>query len=53
MKSKNLRAAVSFRNDERDYKIFEYLQKQRDKSSFIKDLLEREMLKAQKEKDVN
>jgi len=45
MSSGNLRTQVSYKNDDRDYKIYAYLQKQRDKSSFIKDLIEKEMLK--------
>lgn len=45
MNSNNLRTTFSYRNDERDYKIYAYLQTKRDKSSFIKDLIEREMLK--------
>ena len=45
MKSNNLRMAISFRNTEIDYKIYAYLQGKRDKSSFIKELVEKEMSK--------
>lgn len=45
MNNNNLRASVSFRNDDRDFKIYAYLQTKRDKSSFIKDLIENEMSK--------
>jgi len=45
MKGKNLTTNISYRNDERDFKIYAYLQKQRDKSSFIKSLIEIEMMK--------
>ena len=48
--SNELRTQVSYRHDERDFKIYAYLQKQRDKSSFIKNLIEIEMLKEEKEK---
>jgi len=48
MKNNNLRTQISYRNDERDYKIFEYVQKLRDKSSYIKDLIEKDMLKKEK-----
>jgi len=47
MGNNNLRTNFSYRNDDRDYKIYAYLQTKRDKSSFIKDLIEREMLKEQ------
>ena len=50
MTSKNLRTQVSYKNDERDYKIYEYLQTKRDKSSYIKDLIEADMLKEQNKK---
>ena len=45
MKGNNLKTTISYRNDERDFKIYAYLQKQRDKSSFIKSLIEIEMMK--------
>jgi len=51
MNNKNLRTQISYRNDERDYKIYAYVESKRDKSSYIKDLIEKDMLK--KEKDVN
>lgn len=51
MSSTNLRVNVSFKNDERDYAIYSYLQNKRDKSSYIKDLVEKEMLKEQAEKN--
>ena len=50
MSGNNLRTQVSYRNTERDYKIYAFVQNLRDKSSFIKDLLEREMLKEQNKK---
>jgi len=45
VKGTNLKTTFSYRNDTRDYNIYAYLQKQRDKSSFIKNLIEIEMLK--------
>jgi len=48
MTNNNLRTQISYRNDERDYKIYEYVQKLRDKSSYIKDLLEKDMLQKEK-----
>ena len=45
MPSKNLRMPISFRNDDRDFKIYAYLQSKRDKSSYVKDLIEKDMLK--------
>ena len=48
MKGKNLTTNISYRNDERDFKIYAYIQSKRDKSSFIKDLIEKEMLKEKK-----
>lgn len=50
MNNNNLRTMVSYRNDERDYKIYEYIQSKRDKSSYIKDLIEKDMLKERSEK---
>ena len=47
----NLRTQVSYRNDDRDFKIYGYLQKKRDKSSYIKDLIEADMLKEENKKD--
>ena len=40
---KNIKINVSFANTDRDYKVFEYLQTKRDKSNFIKDLVESQM----------
>jgi len=48
MNNNNLRTAISYRNDERDFKIYKYMQTKRDKSSFIKDLIEAEMNKLSK-----
>jgi len=45
MKSNNLRQVISFRNTEIDYKIYEHLQTKRDKSSYIKELIEKDMKK--------
>ena len=45
MASQNLRVPISFRNDERDYKIYAHIQNKRDKSSYIKDLIEADMKK--------
>jgi len=43
-KSENLRIQVSFRRDELDVKIFDYIKKKRDQSSYIKELVERDMI---------
>lgn len=43
MKSDNLRLNISFKNNDADFKIYAYLQTKRDKSSYIKDLIEKEM----------
>jgi len=48
MKSKNLRTQISYCNDDRDYKVYNYVQKLRDKSGYIKDLIEKDMLKKEK-----
>lgn len=48
MNNNNLRVNISFRNDDRDYKIYAYLQTKRDKSSYMKDLIEKEMLRETK-----
>ena len=48
MASKNLRIPISFRNDNRDFEIYAHLQGKRDKSSYVKDLIEADM---KKEKD--
>ena len=45
MKTKNLRINISFKNNIEDMKIYAFMQTKRDKSSFIKDLLEVEMQK--------
>ena len=45
MKSNNLRAIISFRNTEVDFKIYAHLQTKRDKSSYIKELIEKDMEK--------
>jgi len=45
MASKNLRIPISFRNDNRDFEIYAHLQGKRDKSSYVKDLIEADMLK--------
>ena len=50
MSGNNLRTQISYRNTTRDYAIYNFVQNLRDKSSFIKDLLEKEMLKAEKER---
>lgn len=47
MNSSNLRINISFKNDDRDFKLYAYLMDKRDKSSYIKDLLEKEMIKEQ------
>lgn len=51
MKDNNLRTQISYCNDDRDYKIYNYLRKKRGKSNFIKDLIEKEMLREEKEKE--
>jgi len=43
----NVRINISFKNDVRDITLYTYLQTKRDKSSYIKDLLEKEMKKEQ------
>lgn len=43
MKSENLRINISFKNNEADFKIYSFLMLKRDKSSYIKDLVEREL----------
>ena len=45
MNSNNLRINISFKNDNRDFALYSHLQTKRDKSSYIKDLLEIKMLK--------
>ena len=45
MKDKNLRVNISFKNDNRDFILYQYLLTKREKSNFIKDLIEKEMLK--------
>jgi len=45
MKTKNLRINISFKNNLEDMKIYAFMQTKRDKSSYIKDLLEVEMKK--------
>lgn len=47
MSNNSLRTMVSYRNDERDYNIYAFIQTKRDKSSYIKDLIEKDMLKEQ------
>jgi len=44
MKSSNLRINISFKNDKRDFVLYEYLINKRDKSSYIKTILEKAML---------
>ena len=51
MNNNNLRVTVSFRNTDIDFKIYAYLQAKRDKSSYVKDLIEKEMLKEENKKD--
>ena len=46
----NLKTQISYRNNDKDYKIYAFLQTKRDKSSFIKDLIEIEMLKEEGKK---
>jgi len=41
----NLRSNISFKNDTRDFALYAHLTAKRDKSSFIKDLLEIKLLK--------
>jgi len=43
----NVRINVSFKNTIRDITLYKYLMDKRDKSSYIKDLLEKEMIKEQ------
>ena len=45
MKDKNLKVNISFKNNERDFVLFQYLETKREKSNFIKDLIEKEMLR--------
>ena len=45
MKDKNLKVNISFKNNERDFILFQYLETKREKSNYIKDLIEKEMLK--------
>ena len=52
MNSNNLRTNFSYRNDERDYKIYQHLQTKRDKSSYIKDLIEADMKKEKAQLEV-
>jgi len=42
---KNIRVSISFANTEKDYKVYQYLQTKRDKSNFVKELIEEYMLK--------
>ena len=53
MNNNNLRVTVSFRNTDTDFKIYAYLQAKRDKSSYVKDLIEKDMLENKKEKGIN
>jgi len=46
----NVRINVSFKNSIRDITLYTYLMEKRDKSSYIKDLLEKEMIKEQSAK---
>jgi len=43
--NKNIRVSISFANNEKDYKVYLYLQTKRDKSNYIKSLIEVEMKK--------
>ena len=43
----NVRINVSFKNNIRDITLYTYLMNKRDKSSYIKDLLEKEMNREQ------
>ena len=45
MKTKNLRINISFKNNIEDMKIYAFMQTKRDKSSYIKDLLELQIIK--------
>jgi len=41
----NLKVSVSFCNNDKDYEVYQYLQTKRDKSNYIKELIENDMLK--------
>jgi len=49
MKSSNIRINISFKNDKRDFELYDYLQKKRDKSSYIKSILEKAMIEEKAE----
>jgi len=44
-KNDNLRINISFKNNEEDIILYSYLKKKRDKSNYIKDLIEADMSK--------
>ena len=44
-KSDNLRINISFKNNNQDMVLYNYLKTRRDKSNYIKDLIEADMLK--------
>ena len=44
-KSDNLRINISFKNNNEDMILYSHLKKKRDKSNYIKDLIEADMIK--------
>ena len=44
---KNLRINISFKNIEKDLILYQYLQEKRDKSNYIKDLIEKDLKQSQ------
>jgi len=44
-KSENLRINISFKNNNQDIDLYSHLKKKRDKSNYIKDLIEADMAK--------
>ena len=44
---KNLRVNISFKNISKDLILYQYLQEKRDKSNYIKDLIEKDLKQSQ------
>lgn len=44
-KNDNLRINISFKNNDQDMVLYSHLKKKRDKSNYIKDLIEEDMIK--------
>lgn len=51
MDNKNLRINISFKNDKNDFELYKYWFNKRGRSGYIKNILEREMLKEKSEKE--